>query len=224
MSASSAILTAARNRALPSRSLAWVLVETTERLVAFAALAALSPLLLLIAAVIAVLSRRAPLVAHRRVGYNDEPFWVVKFRTMWDGESRSEGAPRLIEYLVDENGPNHKRSSDPRVRHGFARLLRRHSVDELPQLIHVLSGRMSLVGPRPLTRTELDEHYGRHARTILRARPGLTGLWQVMGRSRLSYPQRVRLDLFYVEKRSIALYLSVLARTVPQVIAGQNSW
>ena len=90
--------------------------------------------------------------------------------------------------------------------------------------MHVVTGRMSFVGPRPLTRTELSVHYGRSARKILSAKPGLTGLWQVMGRSRLSYRQRARLDAFYVEKQSVPLYFGILARTIPQVLAGKDSW
>jgi lipopolysaccharide/colanic/teichoic acid biosynthesis glycosyltransferase len=200
------------------------LLELTERLLACILLVALAPAMALIAASIKVLSGRSPLVAHRRIGYEGEVFWLLKFRTMWNGEIPAPGAPRLVEYVVDENGPNRKRAGDPRVTHPFARFCRRHSLDELPQLVHVAAGRMSFVGPRPLTRTELNLHYKRIAPAVLSTNPGLTGLWQVMGRNRLSYRSRARLDLFYVNNRSIGLYFTILARTIPQLIAAKNSW
>lgn len=114
--------------------------------------------------------------------------------------------------------------ADPRVTSRFARLCRRHSIDELPQLVHVISGKMALVGPRPLTRRELDRYYGEDAAEMVCARPGMTGLWQVMGRSRLTYRQRRRLDLFLVRHPSVGLELWVLLRTIPNVITGRNAW
>lgn len=83
---------------------------------------------------------------------------------------------------------------------------------------------MSLVGPRPLTRSELRSYYGPNANELLEVKPGITGLWQVMGRNRLTYSQRRRLDLFYVRKRSVGLYLAILARTIPRVLTGKDSW
>ena len=83
---------------------------------------------------------------------------------------------------------------------------------------------MSLVGPRPLTREEMRAHYASDAPEVLSVKPGITGLWQVMGRSRLTYPQRRRLDLFLVRKRSARLYAAILLRTLPEVLAGRNSW
>ena len=95
---------------------------------------------------------------------------------------------------------------------------------ELPQLLHVVSGTMALVGPRPLTRREFELHYGKDSAEILTARPGLTGLWQVMGRSRLTYRQRRRLDLFLVRHPSVSLRARILLRTIPQVFEGKNAW
>ena len=224
MSAYSAVLRTAGSQVFQLGPLGWKLLDLTERMAAGAALIALAPWLALTAVAIAVLSGRAPLVAVRRVGRNGADFWVLKLRTMWGrGESAAPG-PRLVEYVVDESGPGRKRTDDPRVSHAFARFCRRYSIDELPQLIHVVSGRMSFVGPRPVTRTELEVHYGRSAWKVLTAKPGLTGLWQVMGRNRLSYRQRLRLDLFYVEKRRIGLYLRIVTRTIPLVVSGVDSW
>lgn len=199
----------------PVDSTPWALWNAVERAAAAAALAILAPALLATAAVVWILSGRFPLVAHRRVGRGGRPFWMWKLRTMWNTPS----------FWRDEVPPPPKTGNDPRVRGGFARFLRRHSIDELPQLVHVVTGRMALVGPRPLTAMELDAHYRQGARVeVLRVRPGLTGLWQVLGRSRLGYAQRRRLDVFLVRHRRLRLWLWILRRTIPQVISGRNAW
>jgi exopolysaccharide production protein ExoY len=199
----------------------WNIIDALERVVSLLLLLLLAPLMLLTAAVIVALSGRSPLVAHLRRGQFGAPFWTLKFRTMWQGRS-----PRLafIEHIVDDSGPSVKSSDDPRVTSGFARFCRRFSIDELPQMMNVLAGEMSLVGPRPLTETELKEHYGFDADEVLRVKPGVTGLWQVMGRSRLTYPQRREMDLFLVRNRSLKLYLTILLRTIPAVWKGKDGW
>lgn len=105
----------------------------------------------------------------------------------------------------------------------FAAFCRRYSLDELPQLWHVLRGEMALIGPRPLTLRELDIYYGSDAECVLSVRPGLSGLWQVRGRSRLPYPHRRRLDLFLVRNWSLGLYLKILLLTLPRVLAGKDA-
>jgi len=185
-------------------------------------LLALGPLLAVTGMLIFWLSRRPPLLAHRRVGRHSQPFWTLKFRTMWPG-----GGPwqfRLTERIVEDPGPRIKCATDPRVTSRLARLCRRFSIDELPQLVNVIRGEMALVGPRPLTREELRVQYAAAAPEVLSVKPGITGLWQVMGRSRLSYPARRRLDLILVRKRSPRLYLGILLRTLPEVLVGRNSW
>jgi exopolysaccharide production protein ExoY len=129
----------------------------------------------------------------------------------------------LVEY-VEERACPVKLAGDTRVTSRFARFCRRHSIDELPQLIHVLCGQMSLVGPRPITAVELQEHYGEYAAEVLAVRPGLTGLWQIMGRNRLSYRQRLRLDLFLVRHCRGRLYLRVFLRSIPRVVTGKDAW
>ncbi len=185
-------------------------------------LLSLGPLLCATAIAVFCLSRRSPLVAHQRVGLNGQSIWTLKFRTMWTG--REPFAPGWIERIVESPGQSPKSADDPRVTSTFARFLRRYSIDEIPQLIHVVTGKMALVGPRPLTIDELREHYGAAAPVVLSVRPGLSGLWQVMGRSRLSYAARRRLDLMLVRKRTVGLYSYVLLRTLPEVLAGRNSW
>jgi lipopolysaccharide/colanic/teichoic acid biosynthesis glycosyltransferase len=169
-----------------------------------------------------VLSGRSPLVAHRRVGQYGVVLWTLKFRTMWT--RRISGPLVLVERIAETPGQEIKPAHDPRVVSAFARFCRRFSIDELPQLWHVLRGEMALVGPRPLTLEELRLNYAQDAPEVLAVKPGITGLWQVMGRSRLSYVQRRRLDLFLVRKRSIGLYAAILLRTLPEVVAGRNSW
>lgn len=206
----------------------WGWLRPLERAGSVLILILLAPLLSAAALAIALLSRRPPLVAHLRVGYLGAPLWTLKFRTMWPRSGRSRRAPRrhpgLVEYIVDERGPAGKRSADPRVTSRFARFCRRFSIDELPQLIHVARGEMSLVAPRPLTAAELERHYGSDAAEILAVRPGITGLWQVSGRSRLSYGRRRELDLFLVRNRSLKLYFTILLRTVPAVLWWKDGW
>jgi lipopolysaccharide/colanic/teichoic acid biosynthesis glycosyltransferase len=203
----------------------WTLVAAGERVCAFVLLLILAPLLTFAALVIWLLSRRAPLVAHPRVGRNGKEFWVLKLRTMWGG-SAVHWCPKsyLVERLFAAAAPEVKTARDPRVTSTFAAFCRKFSIDEFPQLYHVLRGEMSFVGPRPLTRDELSQHYGHAAREVLRLKPGLTGLWQVRGRSRLNYRQRRRLDLFLVRKWSFRLYVLLLLTTIPRVLMGTDAW
>ena len=200
-------------------------VSPIERIVSLVMLVVLFPLIAMTAIAIFLLSRRSPLVAHLRVGQFGTPFWTLKFRTMWLTPAAS-GKPRLglIERIVDDTGPEYKSSTDTRVTSAFARFCRRFSIDELPQLVNVLRGEMSLVAPRPLTGRELKEYYGADAREVLLVRPGVTGLWQVMGRSRLTYEQRRKMDLLLVRNRSLKLYLMILLRTIPVVLKGKDGW
>jgi lipopolysaccharide/colanic/teichoic acid biosynthesis glycosyltransferase len=196
--------------------------EYSERLAAAVLLLAAAPVLGLSAFTLAVLSRRSPLIAHRRVGWRGSTLWMLKLRTMWDGQDA--GHRGWIERIEDAAGPQQKTDRDPRVRHAFARFCRRHSLDELPQLLHVIRGEMALVGPRPLTAEELSRHYGEDAVEILQAKPGIAGLWQVSGRNRLTYAERKEFDLQLVRHGSARLYLRILLRTVAEVWSGANSW
>lgn len=177
------------------------------------------PILTLAALIIARLSGRSPFVAHLRVGQFGRPLWMIKLRSMWD----EPGGPGLVE-RVGAGAPESKEVGDRRVRSAFARWCRRYSIDELPQLIHVLCGEMSMVGPRPITRSELDRYYGNDAAEVLVLRPGITGLWQSMGRNRRTYAQRRRLDLFLVRRYSLRLYLMIFWRTIPRALSGNGAW
>jgi lipopolysaccharide/colanic/teichoic acid biosynthesis glycosyltransferase len=200
-----------------------LLAELPERLGAATALVVASPVLFLSAAAIAVFSRQTPWIAHRRVGWRGNSLWMIKLRTMWGPETRGTRSG-WVEYIDNETGVEQKAADDPRVPNAFARFCRRHSIDELPQLLHVVRGEMSLVGPRPLTAWELRRYYGADADEILEAKPGMVGLWQVSGRNRLTYQQRRELDLQLVRGRSLRLYLRILIGTLAEVFTGANSW
>jgi len=199
----------------------WTVIDPLERAGSLLLLILLAPVMLAASLAIVALSGRSALVAHRRIGQFGAPFWTLKFRSMWVGRS-----PCLawIEYIIDDSGPEYKHSEDPRVTSRFARFCRRFSIDELPQLVNVLRGEMSLVAPRPVTKSELTKYYGSDAEEVLRVKPGITGLWQVMGRSRLTYQQRREMDLFLVRNRSLKLYLTILLRTIPAVLTGKDGW
>ncbi len=193
-----------------------------ERCLAAMLLAVCMPVLAVAAIAVAILSRRSPFVALRRIGQHGKPFWLLKLRTMWDRDGLSSRR-EWVEYLEDTEIPLVKTSADPRVTSRFAAFSRRFSLDELPQLIHVVAGKLRLAGPRPLTSLELDAFYGDSAAEILEVLPGITGLWQVMGRNRLTYKQRLRLDRFFVRRRGLRLYLWVLLRTPASVLRGNGA-
>jgi lipopolysaccharide/colanic/teichoic acid biosynthesis glycosyltransferase len=208
---------------VPAGSALWPVVELAERLLALGLLVAFSPVLVTSAIALGVLSRRSPLIAHRRVGWRGATLRMLKLRTMWTDAQRA--LPHgWIERIDDDSGPSLKSPEDARVTSAFARFCRRHSIDELPQLWHVVRGEMSLIGPRPITAREIREHYGATAGELLRAKPGIAGLWQTSGRNRLPWDERRRLDLEFVRTRSLRMYLRIAARTIPEVWTGDNSW
>jgi exopolysaccharide production protein ExoY len=196
-----------------------------ERFAAAILIAVLSPLFLAIWVTILALSARPALIAHRRIGQNGSELWVFKFRTMWTCRGRLPLREIFsVEYIDDQIGPFRKSPDDSRVSGRFGRFCRRHSLDELPQLVNVLSGDMSLVGPRPVTPAEVVQIYGSKAEEVLRVKPGLSGLWQISGRNRLSAEERCSLDLECVRKRSVKMYFRVLMRTLPELFTGESAW
>ena len=183
------------------------------------------PVLIPAAIITCILSRRSPFIAHLRIGQNGHQLWVWKLRTMWRrNEAASAWETGCVQRIESDPPLDIKPKCDPRITSRFAQFCRRHSIDELPQLFHVMRGQMSLVGPRPLTRAELVRHYGGKADDILALKPGLTGYWQTQGRSRLSYTERVAMDLQLVRDLSVRVYLQLLLRTIPELVRGRNSW
>ena len=181
--------------------------------VAAALLVFFAPLLLLLAVAVKVHDGGPVMFRQNRLGRGGRHFRIAKFRTMVvDAEARLHANPDLYERYI-RNGCKLDLVEDVRVSR-LGRFLRASSLDELPQLLNVLSGEMSLVGPRPIVQVELVEYTGRGAaRAYLNSRPGLTGLWQVSGRNRLGYDDRVQLDLVYLAECSMATDLRILLRT-----------
>ena len=209
---------------LTRRSASWLFLDALERVTALGALVVLSPFLVIVAGTIVLLSHMSPLIGHRRLGRSGSPFWVLKFRTMWRRSTQPAGRFALVEYIEDEVGPCEKSAMDGRICSRFARFCRRHSIDELPQLLQVVRGQMSLVGPRPITAAEWALHYHLRADEVLEVKPGLSGLWQIMGRNRLTYEQRRDLDLALARNRSFKLYCQILLWTLPEIWNGRNAW
>ena len=195
-----------------------------ERAAGLALLAIAIPVIAASALAVRALSRRSPFVAHLRVGQAGKPIWVWKLRTMWPDREPSSEHAGWVEYVVSDRIEDAKDRSDPRVGGGFAAFCRRHSIDELPQLWHVLCGEMALVGPRPLTRFEILRYHQDTAAELLSVKPGMTGLWQVFGRSAIKFPQRAAMDLQLVRTLKQKLYVQVLLRTIPAVIRGKGAW
>lgn len=181
-----------------------------------------APLFALVAIAIFVADPGPVLFAHRRVGRNGRSFPCLKFRSMYVGaEQRLEailkGDPALRAVWERE----HKLPDDPRITR-IGKFLRVTSLDELPQLFNVLKGEMSLVGPRPIVLAEVSR-YGRYIRHYYAVRPGLTGLWQVSGRSSTTYRRRVAADVKYARIRSFSTDIRILAATIPAVVSGRGS-
>jgi len=193
-----------------------------EKWLAIALLLMFAPFLAAIAACIALTDGAPVLYRHRRVGFGGRDFYCFKFRTM-----TVNGDTLLREHLqsdyaaVEEWRATRKLRNDPRVTR-IGRFLRRTSLDEIPQLINIARGEMSFVGPRPIVQAEIAK-YGQHFPVYCSVMPGLTGLWQVSGRSDTSYEQRVALDVQYVGSRSMLLDWKILLLTVPAVISRRGS-
>jgi Undecaprenyl-phosphate galactose phosphotransferase WbaP len=177
----------------------------------------LAPVFVTIALMIKLDDRGPVFFAHRRVGRRGRMFACWKFRTMvLDADQALERLLASDPEAAREWRENQKLQNDPRIT-SVGKFLRYTSLDELPQLFNVLMGEMSLVGPRPVTKAELNERYAKDRRYYLLVRPGVTGLWQVSGRNRLSYSRRVQLDEQYLREWSFSRDLSILVRTVDVV-------
>ena len=195
-----------------------LLKRTTDIVLAGGGLILLSPLLASIACVIKLDGRGPVLFRQLRAGHGGKVFRILKFRTMvLEAEEQKAELVHLNRHARPGNDPRmFKIPDDPRITR-FGRFLRRYSLDELPQLVNVLRGEMSLVGPRPLI---LDEaHYvDDWARVRTNLRPGMTGLWQVLGRSEISFEEMVKLDYVYVTTWSLWHDFRLLFRTIPVVV------
>jgi lipopolysaccharide/colanic/teichoic acid biosynthesis glycosyltransferase len=200
-------------------------IRLLDLLGAGALLMVLSPLLLLVALIVRLDSPGPAIFRQRRLGRDLKPFSVAKFRTMREGAAPDAHRSHVEEMIADDDGrgsrPMAKLQEDARVTRPGS-FLRRTSIDELPQLWNVLRGEMSLVGPRPPIQYEVDR-YPPEAFRRFAVKPGVTGLWQVRGRSLLTFKQMIELDTEYVERRSLWLNLKILLLTLPTVIHGKGA-
>jgi exopolysaccharide biosynthesis polyprenyl glycosylphosphotransferase len=182
-------------------------------------LAVLMPLMLLAAAAIKLSSRGPVIYAQERCGINKRRFKMYKFRTMVVDADKLQAS---LEASNEAQGPVFKIKNDPRLTR-IGRLLRKTSIDELPQLVNVIRGEMSLVGPRPLPLRDVHHFTRPSDMRRFSVRPGLTCLWQVSGRSNLGFNEWVKLDLAYIDAWSLALDFRILIRTIPAVLYGTGA-
>jgi exopolysaccharide production protein ExoY len=207
---------------VPAQSPEWLGKRLLDVVLSLSILLVTLPLFLVVAVVIKVTSAGPVFFRQRRVGRGGNDFPMLKFRTMHAGsEERLRSDPALHEMFLQGN---HKIPSrlDPRVT-GVGRLLRRLSVDELPQLLNVLCGHMSMVGPRPVERSQLVRDYGGHQSAYVTVRPGLTGLWQVSGRCTVDFPERAELDSKYVRTCSPWMDTKIILRTPRALLTGLSA-
>jgi exopolysaccharide biosynthesis polyprenyl glycosylphosphotransferase len=197
----------------------WVVKRTFDVVVSALVVLLGLPFWLAIAAAIKLSSRGPVLFCDRRIGLGEQPFMMIKFRTMYEDAAERQGQ---LEAANEAEGALFKIRDDPRVT-PVGRFLRRFSLDEIPQVLNVLRGEMSLVGPRPLPVRDYERLEGWHRKRYL-VLPGMTGLWQIAGRADLSFDDLVRLDFYYLEKWSIWLDISILAKTVPAVVAARGAY
>lgn len=199
------------------------LKRITDIVLASVAMIAFSPLFLMVAYSVKRTSSGPLFYGHKRIGLGGKEFKCLKFRTMCvNGDAVLRRYFDANPEALVEWQETHKLKNDPRVTR-IGRVLRRYSVDELPQLLNVIKGDMSVVGPRPVVTEELLR-YGDAAQLYYSARPGITGLWQVSGRSDTSYETRVELDTVYVENWSLAADCRIMIRTIPAVIGSSGSY
>ncbi|MEO6247636.1 MAG: sugar transferase [Sphingomicrobium sp.] len=212
----------ALNRPDPLAAESAPLLRALDLLIATALLAALAPVLLLVAFAVWASDGGAPFYRQQRLGRGGRAFRCFKFRTMTpDAGTRLAGLLAADPAAAALWQRDRKLARDPRVT-PLGRLLRLASIDELPQLANVLLGDMSLVGPRPIVAAEVGR-YGRCFAAYCEHRPGLTGLWQVSGRSGTGYARRLACDRLFARRRSALLYLRILAATVPAVFTARGA-
>lgn len=197
--------------------------RAVDIVMATTALVLLSPLMLIVALIVKLSDRGPVFYSHTRIGYGGAAFGCLKFRTM-----KTDAAAQLAELLRAnpsaraEWETTRKLKNDPRIT-AVGDILRKSSIDELPQLINILRGEMSVVGPRPVTAEELAR-YGEHVTSYMAARPGLTGQWQTSGRNDVSYEYRVALDVQYISDWSLTRDFIIIAKTVPALFSQRGCY
>ena len=196
-----------------------IVKRTIDILGALIGLVLLSPIFLIVAIAIKLDSKGPIIFGHTRRGLHGKDIKVYKFRTMY--ENSQEIFNNFTKEQKEEFYKNFKLENDPRVTK-IGDFLRRTSIDELPQLINILNGSMSIVGPRPIVQKEIDL-YGDYANKLFSVVPGLTGYWQANGRSDTTYEERIKMDMYYIDNRSLWLDLKIIFKTFGSVIKGEGA-
>ncbi len=172
----------------------------------------LLPLWIIIAFLILIFNGKPLIYSHPRIGQNGKIFNCYKFRTMKDNIDKIiSNDPKLYKEYV-ENDYKIPESFDPYSKIG--KLLRKTSIDEIPQFINIIKGEMSIVGPRPIVQNELNNYVDEEQKTFLSVKPGITGYWQVNGRNKVRYPERKNLELFYAQNKSFLLDIKIIFKTI----------
>ena len=204
----------------PADSWQLIMKRVIDILGSAALLLALAPLFAVVAWLIRKDSSGPVFFTQERIGFNKRPFRLIKFRTMMDGADHQQAE---LEHLNEAAGPVFKIKSDPRVTR-VGKFLRRFSIDELPQLVNVLKGDMSLVGPRPLPVRDFDRFNTQWHKRRLSVKPGMTCLWQVNGRSNVTFDHWVQMDLEYIDNWSLGLDMKILLKTIPAIMRGSGAY
>lgn len=206
-----------------TRSFDRIMTRTMNIVLALLVLVLLAPLMLFIAVLVFICNPGPVFFGHTRIGKGGGTFRCWKFRSMVvDADRRLEELLASDPEAQAEWASTHKLKNDPRI-NPVGRFLRKSSIDELPQLFNVLAGEMSLVGPRPIVKSEVH-HYGRYFRNYCAVTPGITGLWQINGRNDVSYRRRVACDVTYARTRSWWFDLRLIAATVPALLLARGSY
>ncbi len=177
------------------------------------------PIFIIIALLIKIDSKGPVFFKHKRIGKHGKDLEIYKFRTMID--NAEDAMKNFTEEQKKEFKENFKLENDPRVTR-VGKILRKTSLDELPQIINILKGEMSIIGPRPIVKNELEK-YGKDMDKFLSVAPGLTGYWAANGRSDVSYEERMALELYYVDNRSLKLDLKIFFKTIVSVLHGRGA-
>ena len=188
-------------------------------LLSFVGLIVLSPIFLLIGIIVKIDSRGPVFFLHKRIGKNGREIKIYKFRTMH--KNAEEMIRDFSEEQMKEFEENYKLKDDPRITK-VGKILRKTSLDELPQILNILKGELSIIGPRPVVTSELEK-YGPNKNKLLSVKPGLTGYWQANGRSSTTYEERMDMELYYVDNRSLWLDIKLFFKTIISVIKKEGA-
>lgn len=195
------------------------LKRITDIILSIIALILLSPVFLIIAVIIRIDSKGPIFFKHKRVGKNGKPIYIYKFRTMYD--HAEDMIKNFNEEQMREFKESYKLQNDPRITK-IGEALRKTSLDELPQILNILKGELSIIGPRPVIDEELEK-YGDNKEKFLSITPGLTGYWQASGRSSTTYEERMEMELYYIDNYSLTLDIAIFFKTIISVLKKEGA-